>query len=226
MEVTITRRRIFFMDLPRELRDEVYKHAVKQYCIIDLYQPNASDRHDADESYSESLRLPRRLSSLMLTSKAIMNEALEMYLSIQTFDLTPSLGMRKDYWTTEKWADVVPRWYQRFGDCLRLMRSVRIVQLEHGVDMDFYSANISISWRNGRAEVVREEEFMFWCTCSEEREINSTMASRGFYDGRVLLDVAARLMEQARIDMGELICDGCDRVKLVSIAELRTGGRY
>jgi len=73
------------------------------------------------------------------------------------------------------------------------------------VGVDFYFCDISMSWTGGKIEAICEEEFMIWCTCSEEHGINSLMALGGRYDGRVMLEVAARMMEQARAEMIEVI---------------------
>ena len=161
----VARRQAGFMDLPRELRDEVYKNAIVSCFAIDLYDPFFLDRLDERRGLRQQgtdrdtklhkLRLPRGISSLMLTSKLVKEEALEIFLPYNTFTLLSYGDFWQETWTSKDYAKVVPLWRSTFGDRLRHMRSFRFVM---NGDREYWETDCDYQWRDGEVEVTRAEE--------------------------------------------------------------------
>lgn len=221
---TVSYRAKTFIDLPRELRDQIYSQVVEDDCTIDLYDPGYME-HLMDERFWElpeyvldvkdyKLRLPRSISSLILTSKRVREEYLEFFLSTRTFTLTP-LTMNwnwEETWIYERYPQLVPLWRETFGTLLRHLRFLELLLVVPGDGQ----SQCSISWRDGKLSMFREEEpGIYYCTCDEERQVNANMAQSGLYDGRFMMDVAARMLEQAVSEPRETNCD-CGRVKYMN----------
>jgi len=60
-------------------------------------------------------------------------------------------------------------------------------------------------------------EFMSWCVCDEERQLNAAMLQNGHYDGRLMLELAEQIMEQTCKQVASVKCDLCGEEKLVDI---------
>jgi len=143
----LARRLVSFLDLPRELRDPVYEDNLLDNLVVDLYRPNMYDDDTTpEESFTDTLWLPRRISSIVLTSKVVMDEALEVFFANHTFALTPCFVTN---WTPEEWVEAIPRWRERFGDRLRHIWNVGITDIYNSTGDDFFTSFVDIWWEWG-----------------------------------------------------------------------------
>ena len=197
-------RRATFLDLPRELRDQVYGYIVKSDNIIEPF-------HDG------KLKLRAEDAALMLVSKQVRDETTQAFLWSNKFMLTPLT----QGWSWVRHGGIIQRWREVFGDNVTHLRHIEFDQdnfAEAKIFMNIKkqiqrTTRYTLRIDGGKAEIVRALGERLYCVCQEQRAISASVDRLGCCDGRVLMEVIHRILQRActRVEVEQ--CVTCRRMK-------------
>jgi len=208
------RRSKTFMDLPRELRDEVYGYLLASPKTINLAR-------DVESGPLGQLTLPSEIRAIGRISSDLREEAVETYLSGNGFSLT----------LRENCDELLPKelslWPKAMGAGDHL-HHIRHIELE--LRYQFICPVVDYLWDFVEVKYVytiqlAEKPYVMCkhvrghfkevCVCELERELANLMGGAGGNDGEVLLDVVTQLLGDAGNLMREEQRGACAEVKLV-----------